>query len=332
MLYVTTRNEREHYPALRTLGRDYGPDGGAYVPFRLPVFSREEVEALRDMSFGTCVALVLEKLFFPCLNGVELDFAIGRTPVKTPVMSHRIAVAEMWHNIHWNFDWVVRELTQRLRTESQQTAPVTSWAELAVRIAALFGVFGQLQRMDAVDFDQGMDVAVATGDFTMPMAAWYAREMGLPIGSVICCGHSSGVWDLLHRGEVRTSVPLPQGLERLVFGRLGTGEVERYLKICSRGGVYGLEEEELEVLRQGMFAAVVSPRRIERTIASVYRTNRYILGPEAAVIYAGLQDYRATAGEGRLALLLAEHRPAKDLETVASALGMDPDVLKAQLD
>ena len=45
MLYVTTRNEREHYPALRTLGRDYGPDGGAFVPFRLPVFSREEVEA-----------------------------------------------------------------------------------------------------------------------------------------------------------------------------------------------------------------------------------------------------------------------------------------------
>lgn len=332
MLYVTTRNEREYYPALRTLGQERGPDGGAYVPFRLPEFSREEVEALKDMSFGTCVARTLEKLFFPRLDGVELDFALGRTPVKTPVMSHRIAVAEMWHNIHWDFDWVVKELIQRLRTESQLAAPVTSWANIAVRIAVLFGVFGQLQRMDAVSFDQGMDVAVATGDFTMPMAAWYAREMGLPVGSVICCGHGSGIWDLLHRGEVRTSEPLPEGLERLIFGRLGAGEVERYLEICGRGGVYGPAEEKLELLRQGMFASVVSPRRIERTIASVYRTNSYILGPEAAVVYAGLQDYRATAGEGRLALLMAEHRPAKDLETVASALGMDPYVLKAQLD
>ena len=332
MLYVTTRNEREQYPALRTLGRDYGPDGGAYVPFRLPVFSREEVEALKDKSFGTCVALTLEKLFFPRLDGVELDFAIGRAPVKTPVMSHRVAVAEMWHNIHWDFDWVVRELTQRLRTESQLDAPVTQWADLAARIAVLFGVFGQLQRMEAVCFDQGMDVAVPTGDFTMPMAAWYAREMGLPIGAVICCGQQSGVWDLLHRGEVRTSEPLPEGLERLIAGRLGQEEVQRYLAVCDRGDIYGPGEEELEQLRQGMFASVVSSRRVERTIANVYRTNSYVLGPEAAMVYAGLQDYRATAGEGRLALILAEHRPAKELEMVASALGLAPHVLKAQLD
>lgn len=332
MLYVTTRSEREQYPALRTLGQDRGPDGGTYVPFHLPVFSREEVEALKDKSFGTCVALTLERLFFPRLDGVELDFAIGRVPVKVPVMSHRIAVAELWHNIHWDFGWVVRELTQRLRTQSQLAAPVTEWADLAARIAVLFGVFGQLQRMDAVSFEQGMDVAVPTGDFTMPMAAWYAREMGLPIGSVICCGQQSGTWDLLHRGEVRTSEPLPDGLERLIFGRLGTDEVRRYLEICGRGGVYGPGEEELELLRQGMFASVVSPRRVERTIANVYRTNSYVLGPEAAMVYAGLQDYRATAGEGRLALILAEHRPAKELETVASALGLAPQVLKAQLD
>lgn len=332
MLYVTTRNEREQYPALRTLGQNRGPDGGMYTPFRLPVFSREEVEGLKDMSFGTCVALVLEKLFFPRLDGVELDFAIGRTPVKIPVMSHRIAVAELWHNIHQSFDWVVCELTQRLRTQSQQDAPVTQWADLAARIAVLFGIFGQLQRADAVSFDQGLDVAVPAGDFTLPMAAWYAREMGLPIGTVICCGGQSGIWDLLHRGEVRTSEPLPEGLERLIFGRLGAGEVERYLKICGRGGVYGPAEEELELLRQGMFASVISPRRAERTIASVFRTNSYILSPEAALAYAGLQDYRATAGEGRLALILAERRPVEAVETVAAALGMDPVTLKAQLD
>lgn len=332
MLYVTTRNEREQYPALRTLGQDFGPDGGAFVPFRLPVFEREEVEALQDMSFGSCVALVLNKLFLPRLDGVELDFALGRMPVKMTEMSHRIAVAELWHNIHWRFDWIVLELTQRLRTESQLAQPVTQWASLAVRIAVLFGIFGQLQRMGAVAYDQGLDVAAVSGDFSTPMAAWYAREMGLPIGNVICCDGHSGTWDLLHHGQVRTAEPLPQGLERLIFGRLGAEEARRFAAVCQRRGVYTPGEEDLEKLQQGMFASVVSPRRTARTIANVYASKGYLMGPETAMAYAGLQDYRATAGEGRLALILAQRRPKDDLDAVAAAVGIDPAGLKARLD
>ena len=332
MLYVTTRNQREQYPALRTLGQDYGPDGGAFVPFRLPYFGREEVEVLRHMSFGSTMAMVLNRLFLPWLDGVELDFALGRMPVKLTEMSHRIAVAELWHNIHFHFDWIVGELTRRLRVESQQGLPVTAWAELAARIAALFGVFGQLQRTGAVTFDQGMDVAVASGDFTMPMAVWYARDMGLPVCNVICCDESSAVWDLLHHGQVRTAEKLPEGLERLIFGRLGEEEALRYVRICRRGGMYAPGEEELTLLQQGMFASVVSARRRARTIANVYAAKGYLMGPEAAMAFAGLQDYRATAGEGRLALILAQRRPADDLETVAGAVGMDPAALKARLD
>lgn len=332
MLYVTTRNEKEQYPALRPLGQDCGPDGGAYAPFRLPVFSREEVEELADLSFGSCVALVLNKLFLPKLDGVELDFALGRYPVKVTEMNHRIAVAELWHNIHWSFEWLVRELTCRLRTEAQQDLPVTEWPRIAVRIAVLFGVFGQLQRSGSVTFEQGLDVAVVSGDFTMPMAAWYAREMGLPIGAVICCDEKSGTWDLLHQGQVRTAERLPGGLERLISGRLGTEETRRYAQVCQRGGLYAFEEDDVDRLRQGMFASVVSLRRTARTISSVYSANGYLMGPETAMAYAGLQDYRATAGEGRLALILARYRPVEHLEAVAAAIGMDPATLKARLD
>ena len=332
MLYVTTRNEREQFPALRTLGQNRGPDGGFYVPFRMDPLSREEIESLKVKNFGGSVAFAMEKLFFPKLDGVELDFALGRAPVKVVTMSHRIAVAEMWHNIHWSFDWIVRELTQRLRTEQQLTEPVTEWAAVAARIAVLFGIFGQLLQSGDAVMEQGIDVAAVSGGFTMPMAAWYAREMGLPIGNVICAGDQSGTWDLLHRGEVRLGQPLPEGMERLIHGRLGAAEVQRYLTVCDRSGIYTPTEEQVETLRQGMYAAVVSNRRVARTIANVYRTNRYLLGAETAVAYAGLQDYRATAGEGRLALIMAEHRPAESLETVAAAVGIEPHVLKSRLD
>ena len=63
MLYVTTRNDQEVYTAQRALRECRGPDGGLYVPFRDPVFSKEDIAALREKSFNRCVADVLNVLF-----------------------------------------------------------------------------------------------------------------------------------------------------------------------------------------------------------------------------------------------------------------------------
>lgn len=345
MLYVTTRSQHDHFPALRTLGQNRGPDGGLYVPFRLPWFDRDAVEALKEKNFGVCMAEILNLLFSPRTDGVDVNFTIGRSPVKLRSMSHRIVVAEAWHNPNWDFSWMVQALAQRIKSEVQASNDATEWAWIAVRIGTLFGVFAELERNGMADWEHPMDVAVTSGDFSGPMAAWYAREMGLPIGTIICgCNENGAPWDLLHRGELRTNETavttetvqgdwaVPRGLERLIHGRLGTEEVQNYCQICYRGGIYAPNPAQTEVLRQGMFAAVISQRRMERVISSVYRTNRYVLSPYSALAYAGLQDYRATAGEGRLALLLTEQSPACCAESVAKALGITVKALKAQLD
>ena len=334
MLYVTTRSDREHHSALRPLGYDRGPDGGMYVPFRLPKYDYAAVDALREKSFGDCVADVLNQLFTPVLTGSAVDFSIGRTPVKHTTMNHRIVVAECWHNPKWNFDWVVHNLTQQIRAESQRSEHVTEWARIAVRIAMLFGIFGELERTGAGDWAHPVDVAVDASDFTAPMAAWYAREMGLPIGVIICCTENGASWDLIHRGELRTAdaCEIQDGLERLIAATLGAAEAIHFCEICSRSGSYIPKPEQLEQLRRGMYASVVSRRRMDRVMSTVYRTNAYVLSPVAASIYAGLQDYRATAGEGRLALILAEQKPANWADAVASALGMTADELRTRLD
>ena len=61
MLYVTTRNKEEVYTAHKTLTENRAADGGFFVPFRMPVFSKEEIASLEKKSFGHCVAEVLNK-------------------------------------------------------------------------------------------------------------------------------------------------------------------------------------------------------------------------------------------------------------------------------
>lgn len=335
MLYAATRNKSSVETAYKTVHLDCAGDGGLFTPFRMPVFERQEILQLRSRTFGQNMAHVLNFFFSANLTGWDIEFAVGRNPVQISTIPHRIFIAESWHNSQWKFDHVVQLLSDRLRGDTGGEVP-TNWVRIAVRIAALFASYGQLLAAEQVEEGDVIDVAVTTGDFSAPMAAWYSRRMGLPVGNILCgCNANGGVWDLLNHGEmstgsiaVRTVTPdadvaVPRNLERLVFESLGMEENLRYLDCCRTGGVYTLNELQLEQLREGLFAAVISDSRVESIIHSVCRTNNYVFSPYAALAYGCLLDYRAKTGESRNVLLLAERSPTCDVERVAKFLRTD---------
>lgn len=344
MLYVTTRDKTNFSTAYRTLGRDRGEEGGFFIPHQLPHMDNEQILMLRDKTFGQTVADILNLLFKARLDGWDVDFSIGRYPTKLVAMSHRIVFAEVWHNPDLDFTRVVRNLTGRIRgTEDTAGAP-TNWAWIAVRIAMLFGVFGELLRVNMVDPEHPVDVAVPSGDFTVPMAVWYAREMGLPIANIICgCNDNGGIWDLLHHGEIhtdavaaRTLTPagdhaVPPDLERLIYATLGAEETKRFLYACESGRTYRPPETRFEELRRGMYAGVVSGARMESIIRSFYNTSTYIMDPYSALAYCSLQDYRTRYAEHRTALVLSEKSPAHAASIVAKSLGITAEELADRL-
>ena len=332
MLYATTRSKSNVETAYKTIHLDCAADGGLFTPFRHSSFNPEDILALKDNSFSQNMANVLNHFFSCGLTGWDIEFIIGRSPVKMNMITHRIHIAECWHNSHWKFDRTVQVLSDRLRQESVGEIP-TNWVAIAIRIATLFALYGQLLAAGQIEPGTALDVAVTTGDFTVPMAAWYARKMGLPIGNIICgCNENGGVWDLLHHGQmatggicVKTTTPeadvvVPRNLERLVFETLGMEENLRFLDCCLTGSMYGPAEEQFETLRAGMFAAVISDSRVDSIIHSVYRTSNYMFSPYGALAYGSLLDYRSKTGESRAALLLSERSPICDSDQVAKAM------------
>jgi threonine synthase len=276
-------------------------------------------------------------MFFAArLDGWDVDCCIGRYPVKLVPMSHRIVLAETWNNPQWDLGRFVRNLSGRMLGTADTKGEPSIWTWIAVRIAVLFGLFGELSRLGMTDRSQKIDVAVAAGDFSAPMAVLYAKEMGLPIGHIIfCCNENSGAWDLLHYGSIHTGTakvdtglplsdhPVPSGLERLILERLGREEVLRFASVCDKKGVYELTQEQCDALRQGLYGAVISRKRMESVIRNVNRSAAYLMGPYSALAYGGLQDYRATNAEAGPALIFTEQGPLCAKETVAAALGID---------
>lgn len=315
MLYVSTRNRIDSFTSYRAVHEERAPDGGLFVPHRLPVFTKDEILVMREDSFGENVARLLNLFFSAGLSGWDVDFLIGRKPYGFTDKNHRLVIAELWRNHKSDYSYLEQALYQKL--SGSVSGKPTDWAKIAIRVAILFGLVSKLSHTQTV-----MDIAVPAEDFSLAMAAWYARFMGLPIGTIVCgCSENSGVWDLIHRGEMNTGSQVVN-LERLIYSTLGLDETLRYLKICQSRGTYLLSEENLTILGDRLAAAVVSRRRTDAVITSIYRTNRYILDASTAIAYGGLQDYRARTGESRPTLLVADHSPASSEEMLCAVLGI----------
>lgn len=334
MLYVSTRNNRDAFTAAHAFRQDRTGDGGLFAPFRIPEFSKEQILTLGDKTFGQIASELLNLFYGSKLHGWDVDFAIGRNPVKTDSMSHKLLVAECWHNL----DRDLMPMLQRLNDQAAQCEAgtyISDWAHVALRITILFGVFGELKRTALTDLQEKIDISLPSGNFDWIMAAWYAKKMGLPIGMIICsCNENGAPWDLLHQGQLHTDAAVKQtntpfadygvpfGAERLIHGVFGTQEACRFALQIEQGRLFTLDETQLPALREGMYSAVISDERVSANILSLYRTCDYIASPYTALSYSGLMDYRAKSGESRKTLLLGCHSPEHDAETVAAALGM----------
>lgn len=329
MLYVTTRNAHDVFTANHTLINDRCSQAGLYVPYSLTTFSPEEIIALRDKSFAQCAADILNIFFSGKLGELDFDFCVGKSSSKMLSMNHKIVVAENWHNSVRDFSYNVNKLYGRIREELDSVETPSNWMQVAVRVAYLFGHYSQMLQHGYVVADSFFDVAVSADDFSAPMAAWYARKMGLPIGNIICgCKNDDSLWELLHHRQMHVGDRSCSNIERLIWETMGQEETKAFCDASCQ--IYEPDEEKYDLLRNGMFAAVVSDSRVSSVIRNVYRSSGYLLSVNSAVAYAGLQDFRASSGEGRTTLILSEQCPVCDCATVSAATGVSELDIKLQ--
>lgn len=344
MLYVTTRSKRDAFTPQRILSEEFCGEGGLYIPLHHPALSQESVAELADKRFGESVALVLNLLFHTKLTAWDVDFAVGRYPVRLKQLNQRMVMGELWHNTQWNFSGLVQHLTECIGVKSL-SQEAKDWVQIGVGIATLFGIYGQLIKAGIAGPQQPVDISLLSGDFSGVMSAWYARRWGLPIGNIVCCcNENSEIWNLFSHGQFRTDISvrktitaegdtvIPHNLERLIYEAGGCDAVSAYLDCVQKRTTFYAEDEVLKKLRQGMYIAVVSEPRVRATIPNVYATNRYILSACDALCYAGLLDYRSRTGESRMGLVLSAKAPVCDLQLVAGALKTTPEKLKAYFD
>lgn len=145
-----------------------------------------------------------------------------------------------------------------------------NFGRLAPQICYYFSAYCDLVTSDQIKMGDKVNFTVPTGNFGNILAGYYAKKMGLPVGTLVCASNKNNVLtDFWNKGTYDVKRPfyktmspsmdilVSSNLERLIFelsGRDAALTKERMASLAATGR-YSLRAEELQKTRSEFFAA-----------------------------------------------------------------------------
>lgn len=228
-----------------------------------------------------------------------------------------------------------RALAQELAGAGYQFSSANSIniGRLVPQVVYYVYAYASLVREGKIKEGQIVNVTVPTGNFGNILAAYYAKQMGLPIGKLICASNENKVlYDFFRTGSydrnrefILTSSPsmdilISSNLERLIHRIAGSEEKNRELmEALSDAGRYEISEEMKEKLSD-FYGNYASEEEAAKTIRRVYEEAGYVIDPHTAVAAAVYEKYREETGDGAAVIIASTASPYKFARSVLHAV------------
>ena len=211
---------------------------------------------------------------------------------------------------------------------------------LVPQVTYYFSAYSQLLKQKKIRNGDCIDFVVPTGNFGDILAGYLAKQMGLPVGKLICASNANNVLTEFIRTGVynkrrpflKTSSPsmdilVSSNLERLLFYACegDTAYVASLMKALNEEGRYTLEGKALARIQQLFDADYCTEEETASTIARLWHDCRWLSDTHSAVGFAVLDKYRRSSSfSGNPCVVLSTASPFKFPSTVLQAIGGKP--------
>ncbi|MDE6907043.1 MAG: threonine synthase, partial [Lachnospiraceae bacterium] len=187
--------------------------------------------------------------------------------------------------------------------------------------------------------DERLNVVVPTGNFGNILAAYYAKNMGVPIGKLICASNDNKVlYDFFATGTydrnrefILTTSPsmdilISSNLERLIYRIAGADDaVDRELmENLSVSGKYAVTDE-MKTQLTDFYGNYASEAETAAEIKEVYDKTGYVLDTHTAVASKVRRKYAAETGDGTKTMIASTASPYKFTRSVMNAIDIKYD-------
>ena len=183
-----------------------------------------------------------------------------------------------------------------------------NWGRLLPQVVYYISSYAELVAAGKIEAGCPIDVCVPTGNFGNILAAWYAKQIGVPIERLLCASNdnrvltdfiNTGTYDISDREFILTSSPsmdilVSSNLERQLFELTGrNGEaIRQWMADLADARCFRVDAETFRRVRENFSADSVDNATCLATIREVLDAHDYLLDPHTAVAYAAAQNLR----------------------------------------
>lgn len=179
-----------------------------------------------------------------------------------------------------------------------------------------------------------INVVVPTGNFGNILAAYYAKEMGLPVAKFICASNENkvlydffetGIYDK-NREFILTTSPsmdilISSNLERLIYRIAGddsSKDVE-LMNALNSSGKYEISDDMKARLSE-FYGNYATEEETAETIKKVYESDGYIMDTHTAVAATVYEKYKKATGDATPTVIASTASPYKFTRSVMEAI------------
>ena len=232
----------------------------------------------------------------------------GVSPIQEKQMVTETGKNTMVVGVNGNFDdcqtgvkklFNDADLAKRMSDKGYQLSSANSIniGRLVPQIVYYVYAYGQLLKQGEIKAGDKMDVVVPTGNFGNILAAYYAKQIGLPVGTLYCASNEnkvlfdffgSGTYDR-KREFILTSSPsmdilISSNLERLIYKIAGNDAQKNaaFMKQLTGDGEYSITDDMRAEL-DSFVGGFATEQQTAKEISDVFTATGYVIDPHTAV-------------------------------------------------
>ena len=247
--------------------------------------------------------------------------------------------------IHGNFDnaqsgvkamFENKELEKELNEAGYQFSSANSIniGRLVPQVVYYVYAYAKLLQNEEIAEDEEINVVVPTGNFGNILAAYYAKNMGIPIAKLICASNENKVlYDFFQTGTydrnrefVLTTSPsmdilISSNLERLIYkisGEDARKDTDLMTELKTKGS-YAITGE-MKANLADFAAGYATEEQVAKTIHDIYEDTGYVMDSHTAVAATVYKAYREDSKDDRKTVIASTASPYKFAGSVMSAI------------
>ena len=247
--------------------------------------------------------------------------------------------------IHGNFDnaqsgvkamFENKELEKELNEAGYQFSSANSIniGRLVPQVVYYVYAYAKLLQNEEIAEDEEINVVVPTGNFGNILAAYYAKNMGIPIAKLICASNENKVlYDFFQTGTydrnrefVLTTSPsmdilISSNLERLIYkisGEDARKDTDLMTELKTKGS-YAIAGE-MKANLADFAAGYATEEQVAKTIHDIYEDTGYVMDTHTAVAATVYKAYREDSKDDRKTVIASTASPYKFAGSVMSAI------------